>query len=156
RKALTEGEIASIGVDGWGVDFGLLDARGRLLSNPVHYRDRRTEGMIETATRRVPREEIYAATGIQFIPINTLYQLLSLVESSDPQLQVAHRLLMIPDLINHFLCGSEVAEYTNASTTQCLDARSQTWAHDLLNRLGIPTRIFPEVVRPGTPIGALS
>ena len=97
--------MASVGVDTWGVDFGLLDARGRLLANPVHYRDGRTEGMPELAFAVVPRDEIYAATGIQFMPINTLYQLYSMVRAGDPLLGQADRLLMMADLFHHFLAG---------------------------------------------------
>jgi rhamnulokinase len=156
RAACTpSGELASVGIDTWGVDFGLVDSRGRLLANPVHYRDARTAGMLERALQRVPQSQVYATTGIQFIAINTLYQLLSMVESADPDLSRAHRLLMIPDLFNHFLCGSDVAEYTNATTTQCLDASTGTWASDLLSRLQIPLQIFPEVVPPGTRLGEL-
>jgi rhamnulokinase len=155
RAALTLGEVASVGVDAWGVDFGLLDARGRLLGNPVHYRDRRTEGMLERANQRVAREAIYATTGIQFMAINTLYQLLAMAQSHDPDLDRTERLLLIPDLLHHFLCGSDVGEYTNATTTQCFDVVSGTWAVELLSQLDIPTRIFPEIVPPGTFLGSL-
>jgi rhamnulokinase len=154
--ALGNGELATLGVDAWGVDFGLLDRRGRLLSNPVHYRDRRTDGMLEHAARRVPRKVIYAHTGIQFMPINTLYQLLSMAEDNDPDLERADKLLLIPDLLHHFLCGSGVVEYTNATTTQCLDVRTRSWGLELLVRMGIPSRIFPEVVQPGTLLGHFS
>jgi rhamnulokinase len=149
------GAVATVGVDTWGVDFGLLDARGRLLSNPVHYRDARTIGMLQRATERVPREEIYAATGIQFMEINTLYQLFALAESADPDLERAERLLLMPDLIHHFLSGSTVGEFTNATTTQCFDPRQGAWATEVLSRLGIPARLFPEVVQPGTVLGPL-
>src|SRR5689334_20958329 len=96
------GVVASVGVDSWGVDFGLLDGNGRLIANPVHYRDTRTVGMVDLASERVGRERIYSETGIQLIPINTLYQLLAMRESGDPDLERAHRLLMIPDLMHHF------------------------------------------------------
>jgi rhamnulokinase len=155
RAARTHGEIASAGVDTWGVDFGLIDSRGRLLSNPVHYRDARTHGMLDRALAILPKEAIYATTGIQFIAINTLYQLLSLVESADPDLARADRLLLMADLINYFLCDRVVAEYTNATTTQCLDVTTGTWASALLAQMGIPTRIFPDVVPPGTVLGRL-
>jgi rhamnulokinase len=155
RAARLDGEIVSLGVDTWGVDFGLVDSRGRLLANPVHYRDARTAGVLDRAVQRVPKAQIYATTGIQFISINTLYQLLSMVESADPDLSRAHRLLMMPDLFNHFLCGSDVAEYTNASTSQCLDASSGTWASELLSTLEIPVGIFPNIVQPGTVLGRL-
>jgi rhamnulokinase len=153
RRAAAGGPVASIGVDTWGVDFGLLDARGRLLANPVHYRDRRTEGMPDLAFAVVPRDEIYAATGIQFMPINTLYQLWSMVRAGDPLLGQADRLLMMADLFHHFLTGSAVAEYTNASTSQCLDPITSDWAWPLLERFGIPTGILPPVVAPGTILG---
>jgi rhamnulokinase len=153
RKAAGGGPVASVGVDTWGVDFGLLDARGRLLANPVHYRDRRTEGMPDHAFAVVPRAEIYAATGIQFMPINTLYQLLSMVRAGDPLLGQADRLLMMADLFHHFLAGTAVAEYTNASTSQCLDPVTREWARPLLDRLGIPTGILPPIVAPGTVLG---
>ena len=153
RRAAAAGPVASVGVDTWGVDFGLLDARGRLLANPVHYRDRRTEGMPDLAFAVVPRDEIYAATGIQFMPINTLYQLWSMVRAGDPLLGQADRLLMMADLFHHFLAGSAVAEYTNASTSQCLDPITRDWARSLLERFGIPTGILPPVVAPGTVLG---
>jgi rhamnulokinase len=142
-------------VDTWGVDFGLLDARGRLLGNPVHYRDARTAGVPELAFGVVPRDEIYRATGIQFMPINTLFQLFSMVRAGDPQLRAADRLLMMGDLFAHFLCGSSVAEYTNASTSQCLDPVARDWARPLVERLGIPTGFLPEIVQPGTVLGSL-
>lgn len=155
RHAASGGPIASVGVDTWGVDFGLLDARGRLLANPVHYRDARTEGMPEAAFAIVPREEIYAATGIQFMSINTLFQLFSMVRAGDPLLGQAHRLLMTADLFHHFLAGAAVSEYTLASTSQCLDPFARDWARPLMERLGIPTGILPPIVEPGTDLGLL-
>ena len=149
------GSIASVGIDTWGVDFGLLDRAGHLIDNPVHYRDRRTEGMVEDAARRVPRQEIYARTGIQFMPINTLYQLLALARSGDPQLEAADRLLTMPALFAYWLCGVKADEFTDATTTQCYDPLGGRWATDLLGRLGIPDRIFGEVVQPGTELGSL-
>lgn len=148
------GPIDSIGVDTWGVDFGLLDRTGRLVGNPVHYRDRRTDGMREEAFRRVPRDEIYARTGIQFIAINTLYQLMSLVVAKDPQLEAADRLLTMPALIAYWLTGAKADEFTDATTTQCFDPLAGAWASEMLERLGIPSRIFGEVVQPGTDLGA--
>lgn len=149
------GSIASIGVDTWGVDFALLDRQGKLIGNPVHYRDRRTEGMMEEVFRRVPPEEIYARTGIQFMPINTLYQLFSMVLRGDPQLEIAHTFLTIPDLFHYWLSGVAVCEFTNATTTQCYDPLRGDWARDLLERLGIPIRVFPEIRPPGTVLGSL-
>lgn len=145
---------AGIGVDTWGVDFGLLDGQGNLIGNPVHYRDGRTNGMMGRAFAKVPRAQIFARTGIQFMPINTLYQLLSLVESGSPQLQIADTFLTAPDLFNYWLTGEKVCEYSNATTTQLLDASTGAWAMDLMVALGIPGRIFPEVVPPGTRLGS--
>lgn len=150
RRVSDGGPVASLGIDTWGVDFGLLDDRGRLLANPVHYRDARTSGMVDAVTALVPREEIYRRTGIQFLPINTLYQLFAMARAADPILAHADRMLMMGDLFAHFLCGSDVAEYTNASTTQFLDPYTHGWALPLLGRLGIPTQLLPEVVAPGT------
>lgn len=149
------GSIASIGVDTWGVDFALLDRQGKLIGNPVHYRDRRTEGMMEEVFRRVPPEEIYARTGIQFMPINTLYQLFSMILRGDPQLEIAQTFLTIPDLFHYWLSGVAVCEFTNATTTQCYDPFHRDWARDLLERLGIPTHLFPEIRPPGTVLGPL-
>lgn len=151
-KARGDGDLASVGVDGWGVDFGLLDPRGRLLSNPVHYRDERTRGALEQLLGRVSRDEIYRATGIQFMEINTLVQLYAMRLASDPELERASRLLLIPDLINHFLCGSDVIEYTNATTTQCFGLNGD-WATELLARVDVPRQLFPDVVAPGTCVG---
>ncbi len=155
ERAAVDGPVASVAVDTWGVDYGFIDARGRLLANPVHYRDTRHEKMPEVAFEMVPRAEIYAATGIQFMSINTLFQLLSEVRAGDPLLRQADRLLMMPDLFNHFLCGSVVAEYTEATTSQCLDPWTRDWARPLFDRLGIPTDFLPEVVAPGTVLGEL-
>jgi rhamnulokinase len=155
RKAGAAGELASVGVDSWGVDFALLDERGRLLANPVHYRDARTDGMVEAACGVVPREEVYAATGIQFMAINTLYQLLAMARDGDPLLRGADRLLLMADLFAHFLAGASVAEDTLASTSQALDAHTRDWARPLLERLGIPTALLPPVVPPGTDAGGI-
>ena len=145
---------AGIGVDTWGVDFGLLDRDGRLLSNPVCYRDGRTEGMMAAAFARVPQAEIFAQTGIQFARYNTLYQLLSLVESQSPLLDAADTLLLSPDLINYWLTGVKAAEQTIASTTQMVDVQSRQWAADLLARLNIPSRLLPPLVASGTRLGS--
>ena len=149
------GPLASLAVDAWGVDFGLLDTRGTLLGNPVHYRDERTDGMLEAAFAIVPREEIFEQTGIQFLPINSLYQLLYLVRADDPSLRSASTLLTIPDLLHYWLSGAKACEFTNATTTQCFNPRTRAWAGGLLERLGIPEHVFPEVLPPGTTLGAL-
>lgn len=144
---------AGIGVDTWGVDFGLLDRNGRLLSNPVCYRDGRTDGMMAAAFAHVPQTEIFSQTGIQFARYNTLYQLLSLVESQSPLLDAADTLLLSPDLLNYWLTGVKAAEQTIASTTQMLNVQSGQWATDLLTRLDIPARLLPPIVASGTRLG---
>ena len=144
---------ASIGVDTWGVDFGLLDNQGSLIGNPVHYRDKRTNHMMERAFAKVPRAEIFSQTGIQFMPINSLYQMLSLVESKSPQLQIAETFLTAPDLLNYWLTGAKVCEFSNATTTQLFNPTTGNWATELIVKLGIPSNIFPEIIPPGTKLG---
>lgn len=144
---------ASLGVDTWGVDFGLLDSQGRLLGNPVTYRDSRTDGVMDRAFASVSSSEIFAQTGIQFMPINTLYQMISLVESGSPQLAAAQTFLTAPDLLNYWLTGAKVCEFSNATTTQMYNPRTGDWAWDLLDAFAIPRRVFPEVVQPGTRLG---
>jgi len=145
--------IASVGVDAWGVDFGLLDADGRLVANPVHYRDRRTDGVMARALDDVPAEEVYRRTGVQFLPFNTVYQLLAAAGSAE--LRSAATLLLIPDLITYWLTGVVGAELTNASTTQLFDPHARRWAIDLIGRFGIRTDLFPEIRPPGTVVGEL-
>ena len=149
------GTIDSLGLDAWGVDFALLDRSGSLISNPHAYRDSRTEGILPKAFARVPREEIFFQTGIQIMQINTVYQLLSMAMAGSPALAAAHTLLTIPDLFNYWLAGSIACEFTNATTTQCYDTRRGQWAEELLAGLGLPARIFPQVVPPGTRLGRL-
>lgn len=144
---------ASIGVDTWGVDFALLDKQGHLLGNPVNYRDPRTNGMMEKAFTKVPQSDVFEQTGIQFLQLNTLYQLLSLVESNSPQLQIADTFLTIPDLLNYWLTGVKACEFSNATTTQMFNPRTGTWAMDMLEQLGIPTHFLPEIIQPGTKLG---
>ncbi len=147
--------LASAGLDTWAVDFGLLDRNGALISNPYQYRDSRTDGMLDEAFRRVPRAAIFEQTGIQFLQINSLYQLLSMVVGRVPTLEIADTFLTIPDLLNYWFTGQKVCEFTNATTTQCYDPRRQNWAEDLLQRLNIPRHIFPQVVPAGTELGPL-
>lgn len=155
-RGAERGALDGVGVDTWGVDFGLLDGDGRLLGPPVHYRDRRTEGMMDEASRRVPREELFARTGIQFVPFNSVYQLLAMRAAGDARLDAARTFLTMPDLLHRALCGAACCEYTNATTTQCLDAERRGWAGDVLERLGIPSAMFPELVEPGTVLGRVS
>jgi rhamnulokinase len=153
--AREEGTIDSVGIDTWGVDFALLDRAGRLVQNPVHHRDRRTEGVMEQVFARVPERELYERTGIQLMPINTVFQLFAMAAAGDPALQFAETLLFIPDLFHYWLSGTIACEFTNATTSQCLDPRTQAWAVDFLERLEIPARVFPDVIRPATVLGAL-
>lgn len=148
-------DVCSIGIDTWGVDFGLIDRNGNLLGNPVCYRDSRTEGMPEEVFRLIDRREHYAVTGIQVMPINTLFQLYSMKVSQDPQLQMAERLLFMPDLFTYFLTGKAQNEYCIASTSELLDARRRSWSEETIAALGLPRRIFGEIVQSGTVIGPL-
>jgi rhamnulokinase len=152
-RAGNEAPLAGIAVDSWGVDYGLLDGSGRLLGLPFHYRDSRTAGMVECAHARVPRSELYAATGIQTMPINTVFQLLA--EEGSAALGVAKRIALVPDLLALWLTGEPTNEITDASTTGLLDARAGDWAWGVIERLGLPRRIFGELIEPGTEIGPL-
>jgi sugar (pentulose or hexulose) kinase len=156
-KAVKESpRIAGIGVDSWGVDFGLLDDNGDLIENPWHYRDGRTNGMLDAAFRLMPQREIYEHTGIQFMQLNTAYQLLSMRLSGSPVLAKAKRLIFIADLVSYFLSGKPYAEYTLASTSQFMNMRSGTWSRAIFEKLNLPIDIMPEIVRPGTVIGTLT
>lgn len=147
--------IVSIGMDTWGVDFGLLDKAGQLLSNPVHYRDARTDGMLEEAFRVMPRSEVFRNTGIQIMQINTLYQLLAMKRAGSPLLEIADRLLFIPGLLSYFYTGVQSSDSTAASTSQLYDPTTGTWSDALLSAFGIPSDILPQIVDPGTVIGEL-
>lgn len=156
RYAATVGDTpAAIGLDTWGVDYALLDAHGRLLGNPVHYRDARCNGVQERLFGIVPPEQVFAQTGIQFMQINTLIQLYAMRDQSDPQLDQAATLLMIPDLFNYWMTGRMAGEYTIVSTTQMLHAAERRWATGLLAKLELPTQILPEIIAPGTTLGPL-
>ena len=149
-------ELISLGIDTWGVDYGLLDRNDRLMGLPYHYRDSRNDTMMAEAFRRVPREEIFAATGIQFMQLNTLFQLLA-QQVEDPEVLARTRtLLMMPDLLNFWLTGQKVSERTIASTSQALDPHRPAWATGLLERLGIPTHYLPTIVEAGTVLGGCS
>ena len=148
-------QVSTVGVDTWGVDFSFLGADDVLLANPVCYRDARTRGMLAAAERIVPRAEIFAATGLQFMEINSLYQLLSMQEQRSSVLAAADRMLMIPDIMHWLLSGVRSNERTNASTSQCFDPQRGTWAFDLLDRFALPRHIFGPIVEPGTVLGPL-
>jgi rhamnulokinase len=155
KLAAGQAPLTSVGVDTWGVDFGLLDKNGALLGMPFHYRDSRTDGMLEEAFARMPKEDIYRITGIQFMQISTLYQLLSMVVGQSPQLQIADKFLMMADLIHYWLSGTAAVEFTNATTTQCLDSRKRDWSAEILDAMQLPRVIFPRIVMPGTRLGGL-
>jgi rhamnulokinase len=158
RKALArvdEVELAGIGVDAWGVDYALLGEGGELLENPYHYRDRRTAGVMEEVLGKVGKEEIYQATGIQFMPINTLYQLFAAQRETPKVIAAAKQLLTIPDLFNYWLTGNAVCEFTNATTTQMVDPVKRTWASGLMQRLQLPSHLPAPIVEPGSILGML-
>jgi len=147
--------IDSIGIDSWGVDFELLDKNKSLLSNPFHYRDARTDGMLAEAFKRMPRETIFNHTGVQFMQINTLYQLLAMVLQKSPLFDIAKTFVTIPDLFNYWLSGEITNEFTDATTTQCFDPRKRDWSTAVLNTFNIPLSLFGSITDPGTQIGSL-
>jgi rhamnulokinase len=151
----TGGRIVSVGVDTWGVDFGLLGRNDELLGNPYHYRDGRTNGMMEKAFSLVSKEEIFQHTGLQFMQFNTLYQLLAMKHGGSPILDAAERLLMMPDLFHWLLTGVKSNEMTEASTSQSYDPVKGDWAWPLLEKFGLPSKIFGRIVQPGTTLGPL-
>ena len=158
RKALAgleEMELAGIAVDAWGVDYALLGERGELLQNPYHYRDRRTKGIMDEVFRKVSKEEIYKATGIQFLPINTIYQLFAAQQEMPTLVAAAKQLLTIPDLFNYWLTGNAVCEFTNATTTQLVDPFRRIWAVDLMQKVGLRPELPASIVESGTILGTL-
>lgn len=149
-------DIDCIGIDTWGVDYGLLDKNGKLLGNPYHYRDTRTDGMYDKAFEKVTKEDMYKTTGIAFNWFNTVFQLLSAKLSGDVTLENADTLLFVPDLLNYFLTGKKRMEYTIASTSQLIDPVTHELATDMLKKLDIPTDIFPEIIYPGETVGTIT
>ncbi|HWI59619.1 MAG TPA: rhamnulokinase [Bacillota bacterium] len=147
--------IVSVGADTWGVDYVLLTRQGEMLGQPYHYRDARTNGLMEKAFRKVPRSEIFAQTGLQFMQLNTLFQLLAAKLHTPDLFELTDCLLFMPDFIHWALCGARNAEFTIASTSQCLNPVTRNWATGLLKQFGLPTRIFPKIIPPGTTLGAL-
>ena len=155
HAAARGGPVASVGVDTWGVDYALLGEGGALIENPYHYRDARTIGMVEKAAAALGADRIYDATGTQFMEINTLYQLYAASLRTPKLLAAAESLLTMPDLLNFWLAGVQVCEYTEATTTQFLDRRTRGWAAGLLGDLGIPTHFLKPIVQPGAALGGL-
>jgi rhamnulokinase len=155
KCAAEQGGIDCLGIDTWGVDFALLGRDGTLLGNPRHYRDPHTETILDDAFGRVSRAEIFRQTGIQIMRINSLFQLLALQRDRSPLLEVAETLLLIPDLLNYFLTGLKVNEFTNATTTQLYNPTTNGWAWELIRAFALPERIFGTIVAPGTILGPL-
>jgi rhamnulokinase len=151
-----DNQVAGIGVDSWGVDFGLLDADGKLIENPYHYRDSRTNGMTEKAFELISKRDIYENTGLQFLPFNSVYQLLAMRLSNPATLARAQNLVFIADLFSYFLCGKVFAEYSLASTSQFMDMRTGQWSKEILDKLSLPMDIMPEIVESGTVVGPLT
>jgi len=158
RKALgcvQHMELAGVGVDAWGVDYALIGERGELLQNPYHYRDLRTKGVMDEVFRKVPKDEIYRTTGIQFMPINTLYQLYAAQRDTPSILAAAKLLLTIPDLFHYWLAGKAVCEFTNASTTQLVDPVRRSWASELMRKLDLRPDLLAPIVEAGTVLGTM-
>jgi rhamnulokinase len=149
------GSIESIGVDSWGVDFGVIDEAGQLIENPYHYRDSRTDGMIEKAFDFMPKRDIYESTGIQFLQINSLYQLLAMSLADSQAFRKAHKLLFIADLVAYFLCGRVFSECTIASTSQLLDVEKLEWSKTIFDKMHLPIKLMSDLIRPGTSVGLL-
>lgn len=150
------GKVHGIGVDTWGVDFGLLGADGRLIERPYHYRDSRTNGMMDKAFTLMPKRRIYESTGIQFMQLNSLYQVLAMRLANSPVLAKTNRLLFMADLFTYFLCGKAIGEYTLASTSQMMDMKTGRWSEPIFDELSLPRKIMPEIVMPGTVVGDLT
>lgn len=151
----SKGQISGIGVDSWGVDYGLLDENEQLIESPYHYRDSRTDGMMEKAFELMDKRSIYEKSGLQFMQFNTVYQLLAAHLGSSQALARARKLLFIADLVSYYLCGRAYAEYTLASTSQLMDMKKGQWSKEIFDKLGLPMDIMPEVVQPGTIVGRL-
>lgn len=155
-KAKIAGGFDSIGIDTWGVDFGLIDSEGKLMENPVHYRDARTVGLVDEAFKTMPKEKLYGITGIQFMELNTLFQLIALKKYRPWMLERADKMLFMPDLFGYMLTGKMCAEYSIASTSQLIDLDKRTWSKEILDAFGIKESIFAPLVQPGTVLGELS
>lgn len=149
-------DFESIGIDTWGVDFGLLDQKGYLLENPVHYRDTRTQGMLEESFKKISKERFYKITGNQFMELNTVFQLLSLVKERPELLERVDKMLLMPDLMNYMLTGNKATEYSIASTTQLLNANNRNWSDEVLESLEIPKNILTDIIKTGSKVGMLS
>ena len=155
-KARMAGGFDSIGIDTWGVDFGLIDSEGKLMENPIHYRDTRTVGLVDEAFKTMPKEKLYGITGIQFMELNTLFQLIALKKYRPWMLERADKMLFMPDLFAYMLTGKMCAEYSIASTSQLIDLKTNSWSDEILDAFGIKKSIFAPLVKPGTVLGMLA
>jgi rhamnulokinase len=158
RKATQQADdnIEGIGVDSWGVDFGLVGADGKLIENPYHYRDSRTNGMMEKAFELIDKQEIYKNSGIQFMQLNSVYQLLAMRLANSPVLAKAKKLIFMADLVSYYLCGHAFSEYSLASTSQLMDMKTGLWSKQIFSKLSLPMNIMPDIVSPGTVVGKLT
>jgi len=157
KAAKHEGSnISGIGVDSWGVDFGLLDADGKLIEKPYHYRDSRTDGMLEKAFEIMGKREIYESTGIQFMQLNSLYQVLAMRLANSDVLAKTKQLIFIGDLFSYYLCGEAFGEYSLASTSQMMDMKTGQWSKAIFDKLSLPIEIMPDIVDTGTVVGQLT
>jgi len=157
KKAFKEGyRPKTFGIDTWGVDFGLLDHNDELIGNPYHYRDPQSELAMQKVVKEIGRERLFAESGLQLMPFNTIFQLAAMKQANSPKLELAHTLLLTPDLLTFFLTGKKVCEFTMATTTQLFNPVKQSWNVPLMKELGIPSQIFLEVVKPGTMVGPLT
>ncbi len=155
-KSKQHGKISSIGIDTWGVDFGLIDENGLLLENPIHYRDKRTVGLVDESFKYIPKDKFYGLTGIQFMELNTVFQLLSLKQQRPYMLERADKLLFMPDLFAYMLTGVKSTEYSIASTSQLLDIKTKDWCDEVFDSLDLPKSLVTDIVKSGTVIGKLS
>ena len=146
----------SIGIDTWGVDFGLIDKNGVLLENPIHYRDKRNDGMIEYSEKFMPNSDMYDITGIQFMEFNTVFQLLSLYKNRPELMERADKMILMPDLFNYFLTGEKTSEFSMASTGQLLDVRTHGWSEEIIEKCGFDKKLFCDLIKPGTVVGKVS
>ncbi|MEE9371258.1 MAG: rhamnulokinase family protein, partial [Sedimentisphaerales bacterium] len=151
-----DGQVCGIGVDSWGVDFGLIDENGELIENPYHYRDSRTNGMMDKAFELMGKRQVYDNTGIQFMQLNTVYQLLSLSLSRPEVLKKTDKMIFMADLVSYHLCGQAFAEYSLASTSQLMDMKTGRWSKEIFDQLSLPMELMPKVVAPGTVVGKLN
>ena len=152
---VADGQVCGIGVDSWGVDFGLIDSKGQLVEDPYHYRDSRTDGMMDKAFEMMSRRHVYDNTGIQFMQLNTVYQLLAMSLSKPDVLKKTDKLIFMADLVSYYLCGEIFAEYSLASTSQMMDMTDGTWSKEIFEKLSLPLEKMPDVIMPGTVVGSL-